>query len=365
VTTFNRWCVVAAVVLVVVGVPFLVRVLPAGGGDVGAAELLTRVEASQDRGYSGYVETVGNLDLPVADRFTDIASLFGERTRMRVWWRSDDSWRVDKLLVTGETDLVHENGATTEWSYERNRAVTSVDPPIRLPRSADLTPPMVAQRLLRDVDADELARLPAERVAGREALGLRLAPAAAQSSIDHVDVWADSETGIPLKVEVYGDGDPEAAFRTEFRDFSDQTPAASAVAFAPPVGADLEFDSVLDIADAANQYAPVVPPATLAGLRRSADTRGAVGVYGQGVTRLLAIPMRGQEAGPLRKQLRSTFGMREVDQGTLLTVGPLGVLVTGECEDDGWLVTGTVTDDTLVTAADELARVPRPEPDLP
>ena len=95
-------------------------------------------------------------------------------------------------------------GVTTEWSYERDRAETSVDPRIRLPRTADLTPPAVAARLLRDVDADELTRLPARRVAGRDALGLRLVPGAPQSSIDHVDVWADRETGIPLRVEVYG-----------------------------------------------------------------------------------------------------------------------------------------------------------------
>ena len=56
-----------------------------------------------------------------------------------------------------------------------------------------------------------------------------------------------------------------------------------------------------------------------------------------------------------------------MDQGTVVTVGPLGVLVTGECEDDGWLVTGTVTEATLLDAADELSLIERPdnEPTLP
>ena len=51
----------------------------------------------------------------------------------------------------------------------------------------------------------------------------------------------------------------------------------------------------------------------------------------------------------------------------MVTVGPLGVLVTGECEDDGWLVTGTVTEATLLDAADELSprRAPGNEPTLP
>ena len=76
---------------------------------------------------------------------------------------------------------------------------------------------------------------PARRVAGRDSLGLRLVPAAPQSSIDHVDVWADRETGIPLRVEVYG-AESAPAFSSEFREFSEETPDASAVDFAVPSG---------------------------------------------------------------------------------------------------------------------------------
>ena len=43
--------------------------------------------------------------------------------------------------------------------------------------------------------------------------------------------------------------------------------------------------------------------------------------------------------------------MRQVPEGTVVSIGPLGVLLTGECEDGGWLVTGTVTEDTLLAAA--------------
>ena len=335
-TTFRRWCVVAALVAAVVALPVVVRSLPVAAEDVSAADLLADIEDSADVGYSGYVETLGSLDLPVADRFTDVAALFGERTRLRVWWRSADAWRVDKLLTTGETDLVHDRSGTVEWSYERDRAEYGLDPVVRLPRTADLAPPAVAERLLRDVDPDELSRLPP------------------QSSVDHVDVWADRETGVPLLVEVYGAA-TEPAFRTEFRDFSDRTPSEDDVTFEVPEGADVDFDGVLDIADAASQFAPVVPPPELAGLTRSSGSVGAVGIYGVGVTRVLAIPLRGQEAGPLRQQLRTTFGNRQVDRGIVVTIGPLGVLVTGECEDDGWLVTGTVTEATLLAAADRLA----------
>ena len=74
-----------------------------------------------------------------------------------------------------------------------------------------------------------------------------------------------------------------------------------------------------------------------------------------------AIATANSEAEPLRRQLATTFGNRSVAQGTVVSIGPLGVLVTGECEDDGWLVTGTVTEETLIDAADELAPVVRPD----
>ena len=70
------------------------------------------------------------------------------------------------------------------------------------------------------------------------------------------------------------------------------------------------------------------------------------------MTRLLAIPLRDREADPLREQLRSTPGVRRRPQGTLVTIGPLGVLLTGEDGEDGWLVAGTVTAETLTSAAD-------------
>jgi hypothetical protein len=370
-TGFNRWCAVALLVLLVVAVPVGVRALPAHDQQVSAADLLARIRASGDHGYSGYVESRGALELPVADRFTDVGALLGEQTRMRVWWAADHRWRVDKLLVSGETDLVQRDTLTTEWSYEQNEARRSADPAIRLPRTADLLPPALVERLLQDVDESELTRLDARRVAGRDALGLRLRPAAPQSSIDHVDLWADRESAIPLRVEVYGDAASGPALTSAFRDFSADVPDPALVAFSPPAGAEVSYDNVLDIADAANQYAPVVPPDTLAGLAKSPSADRAVGVYGSGVTRILALPLRGREAGPLREQLLTTLGVVTKPEGTLVSVGPLGLMLTGSGsgsgsgDDGGWLVVGTVTPDTLLAAARDLATGVRAAPDVP
>src|SRR6478609_2607632 len=162
-TSFNRWCVVALGVLLVIAVPVAIQALPARDSDVSASALLERVNAAEDEAWSGYVETTGALDLPVADDFSDVGALFSDGTRMRAWWRGSDDWRVDRLLVTGESDLVHQHGVTIAWSYERERARISRDPDIRLPRTADLVPPVLAERLLRDVTADDVRRVGARR----------------------------------------------------------------------------------------------------------------------------------------------------------------------------------------------------------
>jgi hypothetical protein len=356
VTPVQRWAAVAAGTLLLVAGPIAVRAWPAQDQDVSAADLLATIEDNLDHPYSGYVETRGTLQLPVADRFTDVGDLFGSTARMRVWWRSEEAWRVDRLLTTGESDLIHNVQGTMRWRYEQNDADLSDDPAIRLPRTADLVPPAVADLLLEGVGPSEVRRLPAARVAGIDALGLRMSPAAPQSSIDHVDVWADPDSGVVLRVVVVGRGSDTAAFTSGFAEFSPATPPAERTMFAPPEGADFEFDDVLDIADAANQYAPVLPPETVAGLAKSPQADRAVGIYGSGATRLLAIPLRDREADPLREQLRITPGVRSVPQGTLVTIGPLGVLMSGDDGQNGWLVAGTVTPETLTVAVENLYR---------
>jgi len=86
-TPVRRWCIVALGLALVVGTPLTLRAMPAQDQDVSATTLLERVDASSGHPYSGYAESLGTLELPVADRFTDVGALFGERTRMRVWWR--------------------------------------------------------------------------------------------------------------------------------------------------------------------------------------------------------------------------------------------------------------------------------------
>ena len=337
--------------LLLAGAPLGLRLLPAAESDVSASRLLDRAKAAQDLPWSGFVETEGTLQLPDADRFSEVGALFGERTRMRAWWQSEDHWRVNQLLLSGETALVHDDPTTLRWDYERFELRVSPDPEIRLPRSADLVPPVLAERLLRGIGASDVARIPARRIAGISAPGLRLEPPSELSSIDHANLWLDPGSGVALRVEVYAEGAEDPHFTSEFRDFSSDRPPDRLVDFDTPEGVDVEFDEVLDIADAANQYAPVRPPDTVAGLTKAAASDGAVGVYGRGMTQVIAIPLRDREADALRAQLVTTPAVEQSPGRTLVLVGPLGVVITGDEGDGGWLLAGTLTREALMRAA--------------
>jgi len=363
-------------VALLVGLPLAVRAIPATDADVSARDLLGLVRASADEPWSGQAESKGTLQLPEAGRFNGVAALLGEGTRMRGWWRSDQTWRVDRLGLTGENDLIHRDGVTVEWDYEDDEVQVSTDPLVRLPRSSDLLPPVLGRRVVTgEVD---VTRADPRRVAGVDAAGLRVEPSTAASSIDHVLLWADPDTGVVLRVEVYdGASSRVPVFTSAFSRYDAGQPDGGTTRFTPPAGAELRTEDVLDIADAADQYADVPAPRTLAGLRdvrdlsgREARGRGAVGVYGEGLTQLIAIPLRDQEGRPLERELGTTFGSREVALGpspvpdlpdevarrletTVVALGPLGVALT-QNEFGYWLLAGAVTRPTLLTAAEDL-----------
>ena len=354
-TRVGRWCVVALAAALLVVAPFAGRLLPTGEADAGPTELLEVARAAVDKPWSGTVETEGTLQLPDADRFGTVTALFGERTDLRVWWRDAEHWRVDRLLVTGETDQVREGGTTIEWSYERAKATFSREPDIRLPRPGDLVPPVLAERLLRGVTVRDVSVLPSRRLAGEVADGLRVRPPSPLSSIDRVDIWTGRESGRAAAgrgVRRRG----HAVVHQPLHRRLDRAAVRRRLGFEATPSTDVESEDVLDIADAANQYAPVRPPATAAGLALGPASDRAVGVYGEGTAQLIAIPLRDREAGALREQLALTPGVEQDEQRTVASLGPLGVLLTGAEGDGGWLLAGTLTRDALERAGRDVVR---------
>jgi hypothetical protein len=360
-----RWLVVLVGVGVLLATPSLVGALPGRAAAVRAGDLLARINRSGGTPYSGYATATGALALPVTGQFDSVARLLGGTTQLRVWWRGARDWRVDSLAATGETGQHRTPAALWTWDYESDRATLEqgqLDPRVRLPVAADLLPSGLARRLLTDAGRSEVTSLPSRRIAGRDTQGLRLHPADRRTTVDHVDVWADAASAVPLRVDVAGATSGRPTMTAEFTDFSTAVPAESVTAFSPPDGSRVRQRDVPDIVAFLSRFGDVVPPPSLAGLPRNDRLRpdGAIGVYGRGVTELVAIPVPSGQAGGVRRQLASAPGVSETPEGLALSVGPVGLLLA---RDDtlatAWLLTGTVTVATLTAAATELRRTAR------
>lgn len=351
---------VALGVAVLVSLPLAVGALPARSDGRSAGELVEAVRRSGATGYSGYAEAVGGLALPLSDDFSGLTDLFGDRTRLRVWWRGDTDWRVDTVQATGETGLRRDADGLWTWQYEQGSALRTTDPAVRLPRAADLEPAALGRRLLSESRPAEVSRLPARRVAGRNAPGLRLRPADPGTTVDRADVWVDGATGVPLRVEVWGVGSARAVVEAAYLDFRADRPAAGTTRFDPPDPGRVRTELNPDLAASINVFSPAVPPARLAGLpvRTRVEGLGSVGTYGTGLTVLVAVPLPGRVSRPLRDQLAGTRGITVTAQGLRLTVGPLSLLLVDPPGRRDWLLTGTVDASTLDLAAAGITALP-------
>nr|ANY58108.1 transcriptional regulator [uncultured bacterium] len=347
----------AGLIALLVGLPPLIRALPARDADVSAADLRSRVLASDSVAFSGYAQSSGGLSLPVTDQLTSVADLFSDRTTMRAWWRGPADHRVDVVTAAGETGTHRDLLGAWTWEYETATATRTVAGPLALPAPPDLLPPALGRRLLSEADVEELSRVGARRVAGRDALGLRLTPADAASSVSRVDVWVDGESGLALQVEVYARGARRPALDTRFLDLELGVPDPAVTAFVPPPGAVLRGRVDFDLVEAARQISGPGLPLSLAGLdRRPVDRlpRG-LAVYGRGVTLLAVVPVPGRLAVELRRAVGASPGAVVDELGARAAVGPLGLMVVDRAGGQAYVLTGTVTIDALATAA---AQVP-------
>jgi outer membrane lipoprotein-sorting protein len=351
----RRWLVVFLAAAALVVTPLAIRARPTPDSQISAADLAKLIHGSGAVGWSGFVQSNGTLQVPDSDSFANLSQLLSEKNNLRVWWRSDTDWRVDRIRSTGETDLFRRGNTSIRWVFESETATFSPVSQVRLPDASDLLPPSLGRSLLSGARDTEVSRLPARTVAGIDAPGLRLTPSDQATTVGHVDIWADARTGLALRVELYGLQDQRPTLSTSLVDVDPSTPAATTTRFTPSASATVNFDESVDVAASANAFAPYDLPATLGGLAsRSGKDPGAVGVYGRGPTSLFVLPLRDQVARPLRRQLRESTNASRTDLGTLAPLGPVGLLITFGRGRASFLLAGTVTNQTLERAATEL-----------
>ncbi len=357
-----RWLLVLAVAVGLAGAPVLVRAWPVAESDVGAVTLAERMRAADAIGWSGEVRTQGAVEVPLSDSdFDGVARLLGESSQLRVWWRSAQEYRVDRVRPSGETDVVRDGGMTVRWRYEGNRVSFSPYTALRLPDDPDVVPVSLAGRMLSGATAEELERLPSERIAGRAAAGLRLTPSDPRSTLSRVDLWADAESGLPLRVEVYAGG-PAPVLSSEVERLDLEMPTTAQTDLDIGSGVDFSRGVSLDEGSTASDSA-YRPVAALAGLPRRdiADPvdpgrdaeLGANAVYGRGPTAVAALPVRDSVARGLAEQLGKIRASRFGRDRISVELGPLSVVLTRTAER-AFLLVGTVTAPTLARASDDL-----------
>ncbi|MGY1699708.1 transcriptional regulator [Geodermatophilus sp. SYSU D00766] len=354
----RRWAVLAALVAGLCALPAVVAALPADDADVSAPDLRDAVLASASVGFSGYAVSAGGLSLPVSDQLPAVADLLSDRVQLRVWWRGEDEHRVDVVTAAGETGLHVDPAGTWTWEFESATAERTGPAPLALPAPPDLVPAALGRRLLSEADDGELSRTGARRVAGRDALGLRLVPAAPAASVARVDVWADAATGLPLAVQVLADGASVPALDTRFLDLDLTAPPADVVAFSPPDGARVRpgRDAEGLLAEADRRLAEVPLPAELAGLPRRtlAGAPSSVGVYGRGVTLLAVAPVPARLARGLQGAVRASPDAVVDRRDVRVAAGPLGLMLVERPGRGTYVLTGTVTLDALAEAAGQV-----------
>jgi len=326
-----------------------------------AASLRARILRSADAPYQGYAESSVDLDLPTLPDLGDVSSLLDGVTDQYAWYRSPGEWRSDVITQTGETDTYQTGNGTFQWDYSENllTQITGAQP-VRLPRAADLLPPSLALRLLSFASsATHFSRLPTQRIAGVDAAGLRLAPDDPDTTIAAVDIWADPATGLPVEVEIFGQGSAAPVLVARFLDLTQSRPPLSVVTPDPAPGVGTTTTRLPNVSGILNQFAPPLP-AQIAGMSRVPVPDGLtdVAAYGSGFARFAALPLpsRVGESALNAAQSAGAGGVSLPGGTGALIETPLLTVLLAQSQNGGpvYLLTGAVAPSLLIRAGSAL-----------
>jgi hypothetical protein len=357
---------VGAGTAVLCAIPAAFDLRPVPGVRVDPAALKAKILGSTGVGYQGTVSSTGRLALPALPQFGDLTSLFSADTDMRVWYAGRAAWRVAVVDAQGERDTYQTPDGVYVWDFERNlvtRIAGTVT--VRLPWASDLVPADLARRVLGSAaPADRLSALPARRVAGVAAAGLRLVPADPDTTIGRVDVWADPDSGLPLAVEVASRTSASPLLTTRVLDLHRQAPDPAVLVPPRPGTAGFTTTSEPDLAAALNDRSFRLLPPTLAGRARTTTPGGVAGIggYGTGLGMVVVVPLPGRFEDRFIDAAEQAGGVPLVYQDGALVerAGGLDGYALGNSAVNtmvlraGYLLAGFVTQDLLRRVGGEL-----------
>lgn len=357
----RRWALVVLVGVLIVVSPAVVGAWSGASASADPADLRARIAASSDRPWTGYAESRAGLSLPRIPLLADVTTLLSGTMRMRGWYAAPDRHRTDVISAVGERDRYVTPRGQAVWDYGAELlTLVARDPEIRLPRPDDLLPPALARRLLSGTaPTDRATALPARRVAGLDAAGVRVEVADPDTTVAALEIWADPATGLPVAVDVIPRGAPTPVLSTAFAEL-DQGPPDPAALQPPSGGAGVTRSPTSDLFGVLGRGPRDAVPPVLAGRARVPTERGfrALGGYGTTLSQLVVVPLPRELATSLLQGIdRAAVGRTlAVDGQAVALETPLLSLAVVRSPDGSraWAVSGLVTPQVVDRAAADL-----------
>ncbi len=353
----RRWLVPVTAVAVVAGVGALGPVVADASPDlpgITAQDLLAKVQTAKVDGLSGTVRSATDLGLPAlpgvdgANQLPDL--LTGEHTA-RVAFAGPDKARVSVLDDMAER--VWTTDGKSAWAYDSaKREVVKLALPARpakpevAPEKEAYDPQAVAKKFLTAIDPSTAVDVTGtESVAGRDAYKLRLVPKTDKTTVGSVTLAIDAKTWVPLEVTVLPRTGKNPAVQVGFESVSFDVPSAGTFAFTPPAGVKVTEKKLPAITPKKHD----TPKALSKDPKKPAPADRPT-VIGQGwesiaVLRGVKVPAGNGPLNQLLANARTVQG--SWGSGKILTSKMVSALIT----DDGRVLVGLVTADTLAAAA--------------
>lgn len=329
-----------------------------------AEEILAMIARTEVRAFSGTVEQTAELGLPevptsgpgiAPGAISALEFLTGSHTA-RVYVDGPLRARLQVLDQMAERDVVINGGDA--WFYNsRDNSATHLTAPAKptvpekyeprmLPPDMP-TPEAMASRFLAAVDAStEVTASESSTVAGRSAYSLVLNPRSTETLVDSVTIDVDSETGLPLGVEVRANGQAEPAYSLAYTKLDLSTPDAELFNFTPPPPGATVTEKVLPVKPVPSMAMPAMPVPDPAVAEPEVRGPGA-SVTGKGWDSVISLPAGGSAPAELTSNPQLSQALQPVGGGRALTTSLLSVLIL----DDGRVYAGMVPLERLQSAA--------------
>lgn len=355
---WKRWLPAAVVPAVIAGGAVLGTVQAGAATDLPdktPQEVLEMVADSSVRSLSGTVEQSSELGLPqlptdspsgesdassgVPSGVASALELLGGSHTARVYLDGHSQARVQVMDRLAERDVIRNGRDVWFYSSKQNAATHLI-----LPEGSETgghhgdkawTPEDLAEHFLSSVDPSTEVTVGADaEVAGRTVYELVLTPDSSETLVGSVSIAVDSETGLPLSVDVQARGQDAPAFEVGFTELSLETPSDDLFNFTPPPGATV-MERVVEDHHAKHAKGDH------GGLSKDYTK------YGSGWETVIGLPADEVPAELMDSPVIAETA-QEVDGGRLLSSALVNVLVT----DDGRIFAGSVPVEQLQAAAE-------------